>query len=368
MFAASYASGEVVTGYEEQKSLMKTIKDQFYANRTAIQSWSGTVKISKITYIDSTKKKAEFEKEYTVDFVYDCLGKQVKYIVTPSKSISYENDVKKNHTLMKEAFLCRKNVTYIRESYSPVPEVPDDRKIHFKDGHFFIRDSIGETNTHFDPFYDSLPTIPKEIDIMYDFFDISEEGIQKKRKSGLTEEYIKELCKEIKENGHPQCHFERSGDIVLFTHLLSKRNIQFDMSKKAFPFFYSQPGRTWQCKLDKISGVWVPQSIAEEYQSSDGTVCRIEMIWSRQKVNQKIPDKEFTLPALGLRQGDEGYDFRTETLFKVEGEEYLPPEGMELPSSFSSYTYFRMFLISIGVLMLLIGSVNIIRKCLKRIS
>ncbi|MDR1385560.1 MAG: hypothetical protein LBJ67_17185 [Planctomycetaceae bacterium] len=366
MISASCTAGEVVAKHGEQLLLGKTIKEQFNANRTAITSWSGTVKISKITYTDSTKKKAEFEKEYTVDFLYDCLGKQVRYIVTPTKCFSYENDVKKPHTLIKEAFLCRKDVTYIRESYSPASEVPDDNKIHFKDGHFFIRDSIPETNTLFDPFNDSFPFSPSYIDAMYDFFDISEESIQKMRESGLTEEYIKELCEKIKEGKHPHCHLERDGDIV--SCLLSETHIQVDMNKKAFPIFYSTPGKTWQCQAERVSNVWVPQSTREEYQSSDGTVRQIEMIWSRQKVNQQIPDKEFTLPSLGLRQGDDGYDFRTETLFKVEGEEYLPPEGMELPSSFSSSTYVRIFLISIGALMAITGGINIIRKRMRKLS
>jgi hypothetical protein len=268
---------------------------------------------------------------------------------------------------MKEAFLCRKDVTYIRESFSSMPETPDDRKIRSEDGHFFIRDSVGETNTPFDPFYDSLPFIPAEINMMYDFFDISEEGMRKKRKSSLTEEYIKELCEKIKEGKHPYCHFERDGNIVSFNNSLSKIHIQVDMNKKAFPVFYSQPGKTWQCQAECVSNIWVPQSSREEYQSSDGTIHQIEMLWSNQKINKQISDKEFTLPALGLRQGDEGYDYRTNTNFKVEGEEYLPPEGMELPS-FSSSFYVRIFLISIGVLMILISSINVIRKRLNKTS
>ncbi|MDR1493886.1 MAG: hypothetical protein LBT05_14385 [Planctomycetaceae bacterium] len=73
------AAGELVVKHDEQLLLAKTIRDKFDANRTSIKSWSGTVKISKITYTDSTKKKAEFEKEYTVDFAYDCLTPQLKY-------------------------------------------------------------------------------------------------------------------------------------------------------------------------------------------------------------------------------------------------------------------------------------------------
>jgi hypothetical protein len=268
---------------------------------------------------------------------------------------------------MKEAFLCRKDVTYIRESFSSMPETPDDRKIRSEDGHFFIRDSIPETNTLFDPINDSFPFSPSYIDAMYDLFDISEEAIQKIRKSGLTEEYIKELCEKIKEGKHPHCRLERDGNIV--SCLLGETHIQVDMNKKAFPIFYSEPGKTWQCQAECVSGIWAPQSSREEFQSSDGTVRRIEMIWSNQKINQPISDKEFMLPALGLRQGDEGYDFRTNTNFKVEGKEYLPPEGMELPSpSFSSSTYFRIFLISIGILMILIGGINMIRKRLNKTS
>lgn len=84
---------------------------------------------------------------------------------------------------------------------------------------------------------------------------------------------------------------------------------------------------TWE----EHNGVWVPATLRQTDTTSKPQVSRrvFELKWRRQAVNEPIDDQEFTLPMLGVRQGDLIDDARTNSKRAAEGAEF--PSTTERP-------------------------------------
>ena len=180
------------------------------------------------------------------------------------------------------------------------------------------------------------------------------------REEGLTEERIAEIFARIKENGAPKhWKYSKRGDYLYFD--TPTDHLTWDLSRGAWPLLYTSGTHRWTCELQQVSGVWIPNKITIEIGHSEGSYSTEDITWTHQKINEPIDEKLWTVPSLGVRRGDQGFDARTETTFIVEGDEYLPSlEQEEIEAFFKKHEYRWTF---VHYVMIFIGVLMIIAAC-----
>ena len=352
---SQHSLGEEVKDYPSQFALIKSVREKFTHNRTSIKTWSGDVDVIKKDY-EEDGKTLTYETKYEVAFLCDYVHQRQRFFIVPSICCSYTNGTKIPSTLRQEFVLWKDNTTYVRETFTPTTPTAFDHR-----GKILVSDFLQPTNTSFQPRLDSLPFPPTDIDSIYFSFDVSEKGVEEKLKDGLSDDAINKMHEKMLESGHPRYTIEKNGGVVNIYDKWNEGHVfKIDLDKGAQPTLFKSKGKTWTCELQEVNGVWIPRKTNDLFYASDGTAHHIEMLWRNQRIDTPLSQDEFTLVKIGARQGDEGYDYRTDSTFIIDGNEYPPPEGVEYPTS-NWFSTVRLVLIGLGLLLFLMGSIGLLR-------
>ncbi|GHT23035.1 hypothetical protein FACS189419_06430 [Planctomycetales bacterium] len=163
----------------------------------------------------------------------------------------------------------------------------------------------------------------------------------------------------------------REGDVVTyvstFQNIKSTRSVDLSKGGALLDFHHTVEGSgfsqdlIWHCEIQEIDGIWVPSYT--EWTRNEISMRRIDkwrVRWREQKLNEPVRDDEMTLLTLGARQTDLVEDYRTGTLYNIEGDEYPPSleEQMVLDMAArkkAGFDYVRYSLITLGGMMIVAG-------------
>lgn len=131
---------------------------------------------------------------------------------------------------------------------------------------------------------------------------------------------------------------ERDGPLLTVTRDVAQRLKRYvvNLDRGATPVRYEASGRggpaeTWEWEYQKVNDLWMPRSLMfqnsqfEELKDRRAGILertRIRHIdWIETKVNEPIPDAEFTYDRLGIEVGDTISNDLTSETYRYRGEE-----------------------------------------------
>jgi hypothetical protein len=128
----------------------------------------------------------------------------------------------------------------------------------------------------------------------------------------------------------------KNGELVL----VNERVFDLDRAANLIRYEHHAPrihrADGWNCEYQQVDGVWVPKRTESTTVVSDrGLVLQEKTDWKDQVLNGEVA-KELSPTTLGARRGDQAYNHKTKTLYRIKDAAYPAHQGRESADSKSA--------------------------------
>ncbi len=355
---------EEIQGYEAQAKIAQSIMLQAKRWETGIKDWSGRVHVHRKSFMN---QELYADEEYEIDFYYDFIGKRHKTVENQLSMINY-NLKPIYRSLEKDVRLAVNGTWYQYRTFSHMPQEPQDERVNYVN----ILTVASEDRGMLPPFEPlrtaSWPEGLKDIVPLFYTFEKSEQTKKKMMEyEKWPEERVDVYLADLWTNGSSIMTFRREGSLIT-TRAFDVRSCTYDASQDYMPVAFADDmgnPRSWTCERQRVGGFWIPKTLHIIRSYQDGSLYDETMTWTNQKVNEGIPESEFSPVSLGIRQGQECYDYRTDSLYDIEGSEYPPPEARRANATLPlpvKLGWFRLSCMVSGAVLAVLGGIGLIRR------
>jgi hypothetical protein len=120
--------------------------------------------------------------------------------------------------------------------------------------------------------------------------------------------------------------------------------------------------RHWKCSYTQVNNFWIPKKT--ELDEFSNLARKVVVDWVVNRINEPIPDSEFTLQKMGVCRGDQLYDRRTEKITIISGDDFPPflRKGDKKDVRNVKFPFVRFVIITLGAVLIITSILNIYRK------
>lgn len=276
--------------------LMRLVAEGSRANQEKIQTWQGSVRIREShSGADHTGAPAERQPEIQVEFAYDLSLQAKRWDISVVEAAQGDSGAAANrNVLRKSRGLLVLDTLYKIGPYSAKGD--DSRQPCFV--YDISRRPLGLSNGTFDPFYYFTPS-PMDYEKRY-------ESLKK--------------SKDRQDSGIGVRSLTRDGDLIIYESVLAGNvnRFTFDMSQgcnlvELYGVGPSSAPYRWSCDYGEIDGVWLPKRITIDQSplhAGDSETLTEYIEFTNTRLNQDIPESDFSVDALGMASGTAIFDQR----------------------------------------------------------
>ncbi|GEM_PF-3382369 len=304
MFLLASCSTSVQGQLSGDPALFVEVADTWRANFESIETWQGEVSIETQFLGAKAIKDHGDSMLMTARFWYSRDEGALKRIVDThlGKTINGRDDVRRQTILRLPDALHAIRMTY------PARE-PDQSRIATVKISVPEEDRLAFTTEDFDPLIWLRCETSSDVD----------------DRMRQIHDNLKEFQKLWAENpGVDQKSLSKKESLVIYTSLFGKEAgrfrknaFTFDLSKGGLPvdaiWTSSEPNSGTQLEVRpcQIAGTWVPESATYHYRENPETERIINVLWTKNLVNEPLPEQVFDPATLGLVVGDPVVDMRS---------------------------------------------------------
>lgn len=302
--------GEEITSDAEKRLLVSQMLDKYKANSASIRTWSGKVDVE---YVDEfAKDRTKIMSKATVSFWSDELSHSNKTLKEVHEC--FEEDAKgsrKNRVRRNEAVLLKDGETYSFPTWFH-PDAPDKRYLR----QLLVGQGVADIGKKV--FF--FPAVRSMDDIAYMGY--------------LVDTYFPSIIV-LSEEALADIPMWREGSNVTVVDkvitngvlVLADKRV-FDLDRAANQIRFEHDARCihridrWECDYQQVDGTWIPKRTESTTEIVDrGLIMREKSQWRDQVLNEDVA-KELSPTTLGACRGDQAFNYKTDTLYRIEDQAY----------------------------------------------
>ncbi|MDR3108144.1 MAG: hypothetical protein LBU65_00450 [Planctomycetaceae bacterium] len=354
---------------------MEQIKNKIDSNYGGIYSWKGTANIqctascSKPVERFPDKQHTEYEYDYIFDIpkgnFLSCARLKSEYSIYGMKKVhlllSNRNYMRINDVCYSFNWHDNRDVETFAYNASDLTnkvatlnnQITRTALVHVEP---FKTQNLAN---FFDPFVqsyyksDALETFSSAIGMMYKngFTNLSEYKLRDGESAKLTNNNDKYTF-DVNFNANTM----KESQVFVFDKKQGFNIVKYTMHQVEYETKKTILKKEFACDYEQVNSFWVPKYLTEKIyatgQASGETTSQTTVRWNSHSINTPSPSDSFTLQSLGLRQGDELYDHRTQQKTIIAGDDF--PESFEFDTKrIERHSNTRYIIMGLGIVLII---------------